>query len=49
MINPMLSRYDDYDGCWFDGEYEDQNCYDCPYKEECSGYEGDDDDDESDC
>jgi len=26
-----------YERCYFDGEYVQQNCADCPYKEDCSG------------
>lgn len=32
---------DKFDPCWNTGEYEDQNCEECPYASECSGYTGD--------
>lgn len=32
---------DEYDECWETGEYEDMDCEFCPYREDCSGYEGD--------
>ena len=32
----------EYDDCWLNGNYEDQYCPCCPYKDECSGYEDDD-------
>ena len=32
----------DYDVCYETGVYSDQICEFCPYKNECSGYEGDD-------
>ena len=38
--------YDEYEVCWFDGQYSTQDCELCPYKHECSGYEGDDAEDE---
>lgn len=34
---------DEYEKCWCDGKYVDQYCPDCPYKDECSGYDDDDD------
>ena len=37
---------DEYDECYYEGEYDDQDCYGCPYKEDCSGYTGDEFDDE---
>ena len=33
-----LNSLNNYDHCYETGEYDDQYCYDCPYKEECSGY-----------
>ena len=34
----------EYDTCWESGGYIDQNCELCPYRYECLGYEGEDDD-----
>ena len=31
----------EYDDCWFNGNFTDQYCPCCPYKDECSGYEED--------
>lgn len=31
--------------CWETGHYTDQICEFCDHKEECSGYEGNDDED----
>lgn len=36
---------EEYERCYQYGEYTDQYCGDCPYKEICSGYEEDNDDD----
>lgn len=33
----------EYEKCWYEGKYIDQYCPDCPYKDECSGYDDDDD------
>lgn len=32
----------EYEKCWITGEYEGEECENCPHKHECSGYEGDD-------
>lgn len=29
----------EYDDCWLNGNYIDQYCPCCPYRDECSGYE----------
>ena len=34
---------DEYDKCYFTGEYEDQYCGNCPYKNDCSANNEDDD------
>lgn len=33
---------DRYDQCYQTGNYTDQDCENCPHKYDCSGYEGDD-------
>ena len=33
---------DAYDACYFGGEYDDQYCEGCPYKDNCSGYDDED-------
>lgn len=33
----MTDDYTVYDECWETGEYTDQDCVCCPYKDECSG------------
>ena len=35
---------DEYEECWLTGNYEGAECYSCPHKEGCSGYEGNEDD-----
>ena len=32
---------EDYDICYEYGEYTDQDCSNCPHKEECSGFDED--------
>lgn len=32
---------DPYEYCWQTGDYIDQDCEQCPYAYECSGYTGD--------
>lgn len=39
----MISE--DYEDCWNNGNYEDQDCSQCPYSLECSGNEANDIDD----
>lgn len=36
---------DKYDECWFSGEYAEQDCKRCPYRDMCSGNEDCDNDD----
>ena len=36
----------DYEACYTTGIYEDQICEFCPYKNECSGYDEDEDNEE---
>ena len=36
----MLTAFD-FDECWETGEYEDQLCDICPYREDCQGEERD--------
>lgn len=38
--------YDEFDYCYMTGNYEDQYCELCPHRGECSGYNGDDDDED---
>ena len=38
----MVGNMDEYDRCYYDGDYDDQYCYDCPHKHECSGYTDED-------
>lgn len=33
---------DKYEQCWMSGQYEDQDCSNCPHKNDCSGSEIDD-------
>ena len=33
---------DEFERCWMTGDYDEQDCEECPHKDECSGYEGDD-------
>ena len=33
---------DGYEDCWNSGNYTDQYCPCCPYRNECSGYEDED-------
>lgn len=37
---------DCFDACYHTGIYEDYECELCPYKFECSGYNGDEDDED---
>lgn len=39
-INELfVDNGDDYESCWQNGNYVDQYCPCCPYKDECSGYD----------
>lgn len=42
----MSTYFDDYDYCWVTGDYEDQCCSLCPYKNSCSGHEDEDEEDD---
>lgn len=50
MCDNQFSRktktQDDYEACWQTGIYEDYVCELCPHNFECSGYHGDDDDED---
>ena len=42
-INELfVDNGDDYESCWQNGNYVDQYCPCCPYKDECSGYDEED-------
>lgn len=43
-----MDEYESFEMCWTTGNYIDQNCEECPYASECSGYTGDSFDDEED-
>ena len=36
----IYDKCDEYEECWQLGEYKEQDCEECPHKDECSGYEG---------
>ena len=40
-----FTEYDEYERCWAESAYDDQDCEMCPHNYECSGYKGDDEDD----
>lgn len=42
----MANFYEDYEACWYDGDYTDQDCNFCPYRFDCSGYKEDDEDED---
>lgn len=33
----IFGDYNDYEECWNTGIYDDQYCYECPHRDECSG------------
>lgn len=35
---------DEYEKCWYEGKYVDQYCPCCPYRNECSGYDDEEED-----
>ena len=41
--NPTQYQPGSFDECYRSGTYIDQDCWSCPYKYDCSGYAGDDD------
>ena len=46
-IRQYLSDFDKTENCWATGEYTDEcDCEMCEHRFECSGYEGDDDDED---
>ena len=46
LFNDYKMLDDEYYNCWKTGNYIDQDCYTCPYACECSGYSGDEEDED---
>lgn len=46
LFNDYKMLDDEYYNCWKTGNYIDQDCYNCPYACECSGYSGDEEDED---